>query len=192
MQLVHLPYLRQASQVEADRLLSLPVFTHLNTGSEETTENLLVQFFYLFQDIEKQILPYFAKLHRDEFDWIKWLVSPKLASLLVTRFHQLPQPLQAASISMQPSSLPQALGSAWAVLLVHAQLAYLLPSHSSQVFDTGLLEQLEGLVAIYCLTPEDFLTVQQSAKSTLLGLGEAIQAWPLEVLDSTPVQQMSA
>jgi|GEM_PF-1858693 len=181
MQLVHLPYLRQANQAEAQKLISLPAFSRLNAHDPQEVKTMLIHFFHLLQDVEKQLLPFFTKMSPDEFDWMKWLISPELASLLVRQYQLLPRPARAPSVSVQPKSLPQALGSAWALLHVNAQLAGHLPGHQPIGLDTCLLEQIETLAQLYCTNPDEFLDAQQAAKATLVAMFQEINSWELPV-----------
>lgn len=188
MQLVQLPRLRQATQEETQKLQDLPLFvSRLQGGLGDANEKqLLEQLFHLLHSAEKQILPFFSKMTREEFDWLSWLLSPELGRLLLRHYQFLPQPCTEAGIALELRSLPQALGSAWALLHVSGQLVQLLPIQQPRCLDTHLLQQLETLAQIYCSGPADLLETQQAARTTLRSLCKEIASWAdQEVVNSS-------
>jgi len=176
MQLVQLSRLRQATRLDIENLQALPLFAQRHPG-EVAGQQLLVRFFYLLHDAEKQVLPFFAKMTSEEFDWMSSLLSPELGSLLVSRYQILPRPSANSGIALGLTSLPQALGSAWALLHVSAQVVQLIPAGQAQGLNTRLLQQLETLVQLYCSNPADLMETQATAQATLKALSREIQSW---------------
>ncbi|MDR9468736.1 hypothetical protein [Marinospirillum sp.] len=179
MQLVQLSRLRQATRPDIQDLQALPLFAQSaqRLPEEGAGQPLLVRFFHLLHDAEKQLLPFFAKMTREEFDWMNWLLSPELGYLLASRYQFLPRPSANTGMALNLTSLPQALGSAWALLHVNAQVAQLFPANQARGLNTRLLQQLEALVQIYCSNPADIMETQAAAKATLKALSREIQSW---------------
>ena len=181
MQLIHLPRLRHVTQLEARALETLPLFSAGWSSSSypKQQQALVEQLFVLFYGLEKQLVPYFSKMTREEFDWIDWAASPELAELLVTRFGQLPSYSLAdtETLDLAIDSLPQALGSAWALVHLGSQLACWSEAKMVKGPDSRILEQLETLAQIYCVSPADILAAQQAARLTLIRLHQVLQAW---------------
>lgn len=178
MQLMHLPRLRQATRQERAALQALPVMEKLwmlSLAAQEKRQ-LLARFFVLLHGMEKQLLPYFSKMTLEEFNWASWLLSPELAKTLVS----LKQPLPEETLPEQPleiSTLPQALGSAWALLHVSCVVVQLLPDCHGKALDTRLLQQLEDLAEIYCSSPGDLMAAKNAASQTLTCLRLELEAW---------------